>query len=171
MDCCKTEKKSKTKKEELNKSNCCDNKSINFINNHKKEKYLNYFSSFSGFSGVFSSYQVCHSICLGVIALLSLIGITLTGLPFLFLQKLALPLWTIALALFAISLFIYIKHKHHAIKNLLTFNFGAIIVGVPFENLSFLRNYFLVIGFSIITFSLYLIIKKRFENKLYKFGG
>ncbi|MEK6834752.1 MAG: hypothetical protein AABX61_00630 [Nanoarchaeota archaeon] len=158
MDCCNTghkhskpiEKKIEVK--ELDK-------------NHKKEKYLNYFSSFSGFSGIFSSYQVCHSICLGTIALLSLIGITLTGLPFLFLQKFALPLWTIALALFAVSIFIYIKHKHHKIKNLLIFNFGAIVVGIPFENLAFLRIYFLAFGFSIIIFSLYLIVKKRLEVK------
>mgnify|MGYP001614207108 CR=1 FL=1 len=135
------------------------------LNVHPKEKYVSYFSSLSGASGIFSSYQVCHSICLGTIALLSLIGITLTGLPFLFLQALALPLWTIALILFVISLILYIKHKHQNMKNLLVFNFGAIIVGIPFENLVFLRTYFLVIGFSIIIFSLYLIIKKRLEIK------
>lgn len=158
MDCCHTSHKhskpieKKIEVKELNK-------------NHRKEKYLNYFSSFTGFSGIFSSYQVCHSICLGTIALLSLIGITLTGLPFLFLQTLALPLWTIALILFAVSLILYIKHKHQNMKNLLVFNFGAIIAGIPFENLVFLRTYFLIIGFSIIIFSLYLIIKKRFEVK------
>jgi len=153
MDCCKP--KQIKKKEKV----VADN-----LNNHKKEKYLNYFSSFTGVSGIFSSYQVCHSICLGVIALLSLIGITLTGLPFLFLQKWALPLWTLALFLYGISLFIYIKHKHASIKNLLIFNMGAIIVGIPFESLAFLRNYFLIIGFSIIIFSLYLIIKRRFSK-------
>lgn len=155
MDCCHTDhKQSKPigKKFELKR-----------INN--KERYLNYFSSFSGFSGIFSSYQVCHSICLGTIALLSLIGITLTGLPFLFLQKLALPLWTIALFLFAISIFIFIKHEHHKIKNILIFNFGAIIVGIPFENLFHLRIYFLIIGFSIIVFSLFLMIKNKLEVK------
>ena len=157
MDCCHpNHKHSKTEKKiEVKES----------IKDYKREKYLNYFSSFSGFSGIFSSYQACHSICLGVIALLSIIGITLTGLPFLFLQKLALPLWAIALALFAVSIFIYIKHKHHKIRNLLIFNSGAIIVGIPFENLAFLRTYFLIIGFSIIIFSLYLIIKKRLGVK------
>lgn len=154
MDCCNTKTKVKPGKENTKPEH-----------DHKKEKYVSYVSSLSGASGIFSSYQVCHSICLGVIALLSVIGITLTGLPFLFLQRLALPLWTIALALFAISLFFYIKHKHHTLKNLLIFNFGAIIVGIPFENLAFLRTYFLVMGFSIIVFSLYLIIKKRALTK------
>ncbi|MEK6933159.1 MAG: hypothetical protein AABW56_05210 [Nanoarchaeota archaeon] len=156
MDCCKPVKNNKKIEEKkINKE---------VIRYHKKEKYLNYFSSFTGASGVFSSYQVCHSICLGVIALLSLIGITLIGFPFLFLQKLALPLWSIALVLFSISIIIYLKHKHIS-KNLLIFNLGAIIVGIPFESLAFLRNYFLVIGFSIIIFSLYLIIKKKLEIK------
>src|SRR3989344_8300745 len=100
MDCCSTKKIKKKEKV-----------AVDDLKNHKKEKYVSYFSSLSGISGVFSSYQVCHSICLGVIALLSLIGITLVGLPFLFLQKWALPLWTIALILYGISLFIYIKHK------------------------------------------------------------
>ncbi len=158
MDCCKPVKTSKKieDKKILSKE---------IIKNHKKDKYFSYLSSFTGASGVFSSYQVCHSICLGVIALLSLIGITLTGFPLLFLQKLALPLWTIAIALFGISLLLYLKHKDCMPKNLLIFNFGAIIVGIPFEKLAFLRNYFLVIGFSIIIFSLYLIIKKRLGVK------
>src|SRR3989344_4281051 len=154
MDCCHIDHK-KHKVENRN----IINKDIK--ETHKKEKYVSYVSTVSGASGIFSSYQVCHSICLGFIALLSLIGITLTGLPFLFLQELALPLWTIALILFAISLILYIKHKHQNMKNLLVFNSGAIIVGIPFENLSFLRTYFLLIGFSAIIFSLYLIIKKK----------
>lgn len=161
MDCCKTVKNIR-KAEEIKISN----KEI--VKNHKKDKYFSYLSSLSGVSGAFSSYQVCHSICLGIIALLSLIGITLTGFPLLFLLKIALPLWSIALVLFGVSIILYIKHKDCMPKNLLIFNFGAIIVGIPFENLAFLRAYFFIIGFSIIIFSLYLIIKKRFEVKYEK---
>ena len=157
MDCCKPIKNSKRIEE----------KKLELKGEHKKEKYLNYFSSFTGASGIFSSYQVCHSICLGVIALLSLIGITLVGFPLLFLQKWALPLWSIALILFGISIILYLKHKHIS-KNLLVFNSGAIIVGIPFEKLVFLRTYFLIIGFSVIIFSLYLIIKKKLEVKRYE---
>jgi hypothetical protein len=158
MDCCNTNHKKHEKKAEKK----TENKSFN-NQNHKKEKYINYFSSFTGASGIFSSYQVCHSICLGIIALLSLIGITLVGFPLLFLQKWALPLWTIALVLFSISIILYLRHKHTS-RNLLTFNLGAIIVGIPFKSLVFLRAYFLIIGFSIIIFSLYLIIKGRFSK-------
>src|SRR3989344_1338803 len=97
MDCCKPIKNSKRIEE----------KKLELKGEHKKEKYINYFSSLSGVSGVFSSYQVCHSICLGVIALLSLIGITLVGFPLLFLQKWALPLWSIALIIFGLSVIIF----------------------------------------------------------------
>jgi len=161
MDCCKPVKNSKRIEDKKISSK-------EIIKDHKKDKYFSYLSSLSGASGAFSSYQVCHSICLGIVALLSLIGITLTGLPLLFLQKLALPLWIIALVLFAVSIILYIKHKDCMPKNLLIFNFGAIIVGIPFENLAFLRTYFFIIGFSIIIFSLYLIVKKRFEVKYEK---
>lgn len=160
MDCCKPVKTSKKIEDKKISSK-------EIIKNHKKDKYFSYLSSFTGASGVFSSYQVCHSICLGVIALLSLIGITLIGFPLLFLQKWALPLWGAALLLFGISIILYLKYKHIS-KNLLIFNFGAIIIGIPFEKLAFLRNYFLAIGFSIIIFSLYLIIKKRMGIKKYE---
>src|SRR3989338_3588047 len=130
MDCCNTNHKKHEKKVEKKTVN----KSFN-NQGHKKEKYVSYFSSLSGISGAFSSYQVCHSICLGIIALLSLIGITLVGFPLLFLQKWALPLWSIALVLFSISIILNLKHEHIS-RNLLIFNFGAIIVGIPFENLT-----------------------------------
>ncbi len=164
MDCCTTNKKKPViKTSKIN--NTCHSSNVNDKNTpNSKNSYLSYIGGVSSASGVFSSYQLCHSICLGVIALLSLIGITLVGMPLLFLQKLALPLWTIGLALFALSLILYIKLKCIS-KNLLIFNFGAIITGIPFENLQFLRSYFLVIGFSIIVISVYLIIKTRLENK------
>lgn len=169
MDCCNTSnsKKSKPKMDCCNTSNSKKNKpyAVSSHGSGKKKGYLSYLSSVSGVSGAFSSYQVCHSICLGVIAVLSLIGISLTGMPLLFLQKLALPLWTIGLALFGIALLLYTRHKDCMPKNLLIFNSGALITGIPFDSLASFRKYFLVIGFSIIAVSIYLIIKKKMERR------
>ena len=97
--------------------------------------------------------------------MLSLVGISLTGMPLLFLQKLALPLWTVGLALFGIALLLYIRHKDCMPKNLLIFNSGALITGIPFDSLASFRKYFLVIGFGIITVSIYLIIKKKIGGR------
>ncbi len=155
MDCCNASNSKKNKPNAVSHSH----------GSSKKKGYLSYFSSISGVSGVFSSYQVCHSICLGVIAVLSLIGISLTGMPLLFLQKLALPLWTVGLALFGIALLLYMRHKDCMPKNLLIFNSGAIITGIPFDSLASFRKYFLVIGFGIIALSIYLMIKRKLEGR------
>lgn len=134
----------------------------------KEGKFLNYFSSISGLSGIFSSYQVCHNICLTVIVLLSLIGITLTGMPLLFLQKVALPLWTLALILLAIALFLYMKFKHCISKNLIMFNVGAITFGVPFESLQKFKIYFYILGGAIMIIAISLIIKNKWRKIKWK---
>ena len=72
--------------------------------NVKKGKALTVTSSVSGVMGFLGGYQVCHNICLGIIALLSIIGITLVGMPLLFLTKVAVPFWIAATFLFVISL-------------------------------------------------------------------
>jgi len=68
-----------------------------------KERFLSIISSASGLMGVFSSWTVCHNVCTAAIALLAVIGITVTGMPLLFLQGVAVPLWTVAV--------IQLKHK------------------------------------------------------------
>jgi len=153
MDCCDTKPHKKENKINIKQSNAG--------NTTKKKSFVSYISSVSGISGVFSSYQVCHSICLAVISVLSLVGITLTVLPLVFLQKIALPLWTFAVALFGVGLLLYIKNGECMSKNLLIFNFGAILIGIPFEGLLSVKKYFLILGFIIILFSLYLIIRDR----------
>ena len=126
----------------------------------KKGKALTVTSSVSGVMGFLGGYQVCHNICLGVIALLSIIGITLVGMPLLFLTKVAIPFWTIASFLFIISLFFYLKSKCLS-RNLLLFNGGIIIAGVPFNPLKDFLVFFWIIGGSIVLVSIVLFIKDK----------
>ena len=63
------------------------------IKNFITEKAATLSSSFSGALSFLGGYQVCHNVCLGIIALLSLIGITIVGMPLLFLTKVAIPFW------------------------------------------------------------------------------
>ena len=97
-------------------------------------------SSLSGTLSFLGGYQVCHNVCLGIIALLSIIGITIVGMPLLFLQKVAIPFWTVAVLLFAVTLVIYLKKKCIS-KNLLMLNSGIIIAGTPFKEV---QNYVLI---------------------------
>lgn len=130
----------------------------------KKGKALTVTSSVSGIMGFLGGYQVCHNICLGIIALLSIIGITLVGMPLLFLTKVAIPFWIAAFSLFIISLFFYLKSRCLS-RNLLLFNGGIIIAAVPFNSLKNFLVFFWIIGGSIILISIVLSIRDRMMKK------
>lgn len=99
-----------------------------------KEKAISSTGSVSGFASILGSWQVCHNVCLGIIALLGIMGIVVTGMPLLFLTKLAIPFWTAAFILLLITLFLYFKKKCISSKIIL-FNSGLIVAGIPFQPL------------------------------------
>jgi len=128
-----------------------------------KEKALSFSSSASGIMGFLGGYQVCHNICLGIIALLSLIGITLVGMPLLFLTKVAIPFWSVAATLFFITLVFYLK-KRCISKNMLLFNGGIIVAGIPFNALRPAMPFFWIIGGTAILLSILLFIKGKISK-------
>lgn len=97
-----------------------------------KEKVIGVIGSLSGITSILGSYQLCHNICIGLIALLSVIGITVSGMPLFFFTKIAKPFWIAAVILLLISGVIYLKKKCIS-RNLLIMNTGLIIAGIPFE--------------------------------------
>ncbi len=125
-----------------------------------KEKIASAGSVVSSVVSFLGGYQVCHSICIGIIALLSVIGITITTFPLIFLTKVAVPFWIAAVALLAISLVFYFKKKCIS-RNLIILNAGMIIAGVPFENLQSLRLFFWVIGGGLVLLSIMLFIRDK----------
>ncbi len=130
-----------------------------------KAKAASISSSVSGVMGFLGGYQVCHNICLGIIALLSIIGITLVGMPLLFLTKVAIPFWIAAFSLFVISLFFYFRNRCIS-KNLLLLNGGIIIAAVPFNLLKNFLIFFWIIGGAIILISIVLFIKDKMIKKV-----
>ena len=97
-----------------------------------KERSIGTTGSISGAASILGSWQICHNVCLGLIALLSVIGITVAGMPLLFLTKLAIPLWTVAVILLGITTWFFIKKKCISGK-LIIINSGLIIAGIPFQ--------------------------------------
>ena len=69
-----------------------------------KERLLGASGSVSGALGFLGGYQVCHNVCMGLITLLTFLGITVAGMPLLFLTKVAIPFWIAALTLLSITL-------------------------------------------------------------------
>ena len=123
-----------------------------------KEKILQTSGSISGATSILGSWQVCHNICLGIIAVLAAIGITVTGMPLLFLTKVAIPFWIAALTLLFIITIIYFKKKCISNK-LIMFNSGLIIAGIPFSQK--FSKLFLVVGSIIAVLGLILFVKER----------
>lgn len=128
-----------------------------------KEKIVGGVGSLSGITSVLGSYQLCHNICIGLIALLSIIGITVTGMPLFFLTKVALPFWIAAVVLLLLSIVIYLKKKCIS-KNLLIMNTGLIIAGVPFQSVQQYAVYLWILGGAVVLFSVILMIKGRINT-------
>ncbi len=130
------------------------------MENKLVEKTGSVTSAVSGTMSFLGSYQVCHNICLGIIALLSLIGITVVGMPLLFLTKVAIPFWIAAVVLFVITLMFYFK-KRCISKSLLMLNSGIIIAGIPFKAVQSYSLIFWITGGSLVILSLLFFIKRK----------
>ena len=128
------------------------------------EKAATISTSLSGVLSFLGGYQVCHNACLGIITLLSLIGITIVGMPLFFLQKVAVPLWVLSVLLFLITLLIYFKKKCIS-KNLLMLNSGIIIAGVPFKAVQSYLIIFWIVGGTLVVLSLLFYIKRKISKK------
>ena len=129
-----------------------------------KEKLIGATGSISGAASILGSWQICHNICLGLISVLSVIGITLTGMPLLFFTKIAVPMWIIAVALLAVVIFLYFNKKCIS-KNLIIFNSGLIIAGIPFQSLQSFSVFFWVIGGILAITGISFFIKDKIEKK------
>ena len=121
-------------------------------------------STASGALSFLGGWQVCHNICLGLIALLALIGISVEGMPLEFLQAYAVPLWSIALVLLGFTGYMYAKHKCVS-KNLLAGNTGLIIAATPFKEIEPFQIVFWIIGFGILGVAIINHFAEKKENK------
>lgn len=79
-----------------------------------------------------SSWQVCHSVCLALLAALAAVGIIGIGFPLLFLYEYNLYFWGTAAALLLVTLFFFARNRKCVPEKLLVFNAGIVIAGIPF---------------------------------------
>jgi len=127
-----------------------------------KEKIIGSAGSISGIASILGSWQVCHNVCLGLIAILSVLGITLVGMPLAFLTKIAVPVWSVAVVFLVITALLHLKKKCISGK-LLTFNSGLIIAGIPF--FTQLSTIFMSIGGVVAFTGIALFIKDKLTKK------
>lgn len=130
-----------------------------------KSKFLNSISGFSAFlSTIGSSWSLCHSICLALITALAGIGIVLTGMPLLFLFEYNLYLWGAAVLLLIPSTIMFLRNPKCISRNLMLFNFGVIIAGIP-TNLVNLQPFSWLIGGALVLAAISMFIKSKLEKR------
>ena len=132
-----------------------------------KEKIIGATGSVSGAASVLGSWQICHNVCLGIIALLGVLGITVIGMPLAFLTKVAIPFWTVAFLLLLVIIVLYFKKKCISQK-MIMFNSGIIIAGIPFQPLQKFSVIFWIIGGSLALIAISLFIKDKIQNRWLK---
>ena len=111
-------------------------------------------NALSGCTSILGSYQLCHSLCLTLISLLSIVGITVAGMPLMFLTKVTLPFWIAAVSLLAISIILKITIMRNLSAPMLFLNAGLIMAGIPFSAVQDYRIYLYIAGGSIAIISL-----------------
>jgi len=128
----------------------------------KKGKALSAFSGISGGLSLLGGWQICHNLCLGIVGLLSLIGITIVGMPLLFLTKYAVYFWSIAVVLLIPTLIMYWYNRKCMSKNIVLTNIGIIIAAIPFASLQPYQVLFWSVGGILIGLAVLGYIKSRF---------
>ncbi|HIG98634.1 TPA: hypothetical protein HA231_04390 [Candidatus Woesearchaeota archaeon] len=129
-----------------------------------REKALSAASGLSGLMGVFSSWTVCHNVCTAAIALLAIIGITVAGMPLLFLQSVAVPFWTAAVLIFAVLVALKLKGMGCLSGNALMLNGGLILFGMPLQSLQGFILLFRLAGSVLILAAVARYVSSRFRK-------
>ena len=126
------------------------------------EKAVGALGSVSGLTSILGSWQICHNICLSLVAILGAIGIAVAGLPLIFLTKIALPAWILAVSLFFVTLFFYFKKKCIP-QYMVVVNLGLLVAGTPFQSLKNYQTFFWIAGGAIIIFGVVLFMNKKIK--------
>ena len=119
-----------------------------------KDRILGASGSITGSLSFLGSYQVCHNLCMGLIALLTFLGFAVAGMPLLFLTKVAVPFWIAALSLLAVTIILNYKKIMKISNKMLLLNSGLIIAGTPFQQVQNFNYIFWIIGGVLVTLSI-----------------
>ncbi len=134
------------------------------VTTYLKEKIIGATGSVSGAASVLGSWQICHSVCLAIVAMLSVIGITVVGMPLAFLTTIAVPMWSIAAGLLLVTLILYFTKKCISSRMIL-FNSGLIVAGVPFQAVKSLSPLFWAVGGALAATGVGLYVKDKLDKK------
>lgn len=118
----------------------------------------------SSATSVLGSYQICHNVCLGIIAALSIVGISVAGMPLMFLTRVSVHFWIAGVAMLLLMIYLWQYRQMKFSKNLLLVNSGLLIAGVPFTVLSSFQKLFWVAGGFVVSAGVFLFVSERYAR-------
>src|SRR3989344_4087682 len=80
-----------------------------------------------------TAHNFCHYLCLGVVALLSVAGVSVIGMPLMFLESYAIYFWAMGLIFLAASFYLLYTRPLCISKNAILANSGLLIIAVPIK--------------------------------------
>lgn len=125
----------------------------------KRESVITASNGIFGGMSVISSYNVCHSLCMGIISVLTFFGIAVVGFPLAFLIPYQIYFWIFGITILAIALSLYRIKGPCISKHMILANSGLLLAGVPF--LQDFSVFFLVTGGFIVTAAITLYFMER----------
>lgn len=130
-----------------------------------KDKLVGVAGTASATTSILGGYQICHSVCIGIIGLLSIVGITVVGMPLMFLTKVAVPFWIVGIIfLSGMTLLTYTKKLHFS-QNLMLANAGLLIAGTPFQTVQSFKMLLWFLGGALVVTSIILALQSRDKKK------
>ncbi|MBI4450796.1 hypothetical protein HY642_02365 [Candidatus Woesearchaeota archaeon] len=98
-----------------------------------KDRVVSWFGGITGFfAALGSAPATCHTLCMSFIALLAVIGITVTGMPFAFITEYNIVFWSVGATFLGLGWLLWWKHRGCMSGKLLAANAGFIVAGFPF---------------------------------------
>lgn len=139
-----------------------------------KSRFLPAGSTVSGAMGALGSvHNVCHSVCVAIVSLLSLVGISLSILPLMFLQTYQAYFWFAAFVFTLLALRFYVLQPQRPAhnRNWLLLNSGFLLFGLPFRQLADYMDFFRFVGISLVLIGLLLFMFGKKIKVVYRHPG
>lgn len=127
---------------------------------NSRGNFAGIFGSVSGVGSVISAHNICHTLCLVVVAVLSVFGIMASSNILMFLEDYNLLFWSMGIFFLAISLLLYFRFGRCISEKLILANTGLLVIGIPFPPLQSSIVAWLV-GGSVVLASIGWFLKER----------
>ncbi len=111
-------------------------------------------------------HNVCHSICILAVAVLSVFGVMIAADSLMWLQDLALPFWTFGVAMLALTMLMRMGMGPCISLKLLIANTGLLIIGVPFVQMQPFAPVFWVAGSAVTMYAVLWYLDERLSLNL-----